>query len=289
VSPSTTDLTQLLLMEFGLVYANDWFLLPFTIPTGTLARIEGMAVTNNFGERFWIIGAGTGAQDNWHRWSMFQLTTQPPPDGPADTSVLIPPATADTLDGDALEEVELARDEVSDMAWAIERTVPPVAGFGRSGKDEARETLQYHQQLVAAGTPTPAAYQASIAYLAMTSVPENWIPFVPVHVPGSVREIQLQRGRMLRIIQSDPLPPEKVPPRTTLMRQGLDDTPKQPYVIHQEQVPRAGAIVTESFRRTRWTKGEAFVWLGVQKQVGRGEQLSGLRFDSIVDTAANKG
>jgi len=116
----------------------------------------------------------------------------------------------------------------------------------------------------------------------MTSVPEHFIPFVPVHVPNSVREIQLQRSRMLRIIEGDTLPPEKIPPRTTLIRQGLDETVKQPYYLHEEEVPRAGMIVDQSFRRTRWTKGEAYVWLGVQKQTGRGERSSGLAFDKIV-------
>jgi hypothetical protein len=288
VKPSTTDLAQLLLMEFGLVYANDWFLVPFRIPAATLARVEGMAVTNNFGERFWIVAAGAGAQDNWHRWAMFQLAASPPGDGTADTSLFVPPATAHTFDGDALEEIELARDEVANMAWAIERTIPSLAGSGRSGRDEARETLQYHQQLVAAAAPPPPAYQAAITYRAMSSVPEHWIPFVPVHVPGSVRQIQLQRSRLLRIIEADPSPPAKVPPRTTLMRQGLEETPKQAYFIHEEEVPRAGVVVTESFRRTRWTSGEAYVWLGVQKQVGRGERLSGLAFDAIVDSAAKK-
>jgi hypothetical protein len=289
VTPSTTDLATLLLIEFGLIYANDWFLLPFSIPASTLARIEGMAVTNTFGERFWITAAGTGVEDNWHRWAVFQLSAATTDGGLADTSLFIPPVTARTLDGDALEEVELARDEVANMGWAIERTIPSVAGGGRSGKDEARETLEYHERLVAAGAPPPAAYQAPIAYRAMTRVPENWIPFVPVHVPGSLREVQLQRSRMLRIIEGDPLPPDKVPPRTTLMRQGLDDPNKQPYFLHEEEVPRAGIRVTQSFRRTRWTRGEAYVWLGVRKQAGRGERASGLAFDTIVDTNAEAG
>ena len=38
-------------------------------------------------------------------------------------------------------------------------------------------------------------------------------------------------------------------------------------------MPRAGIVVSESFRRTRRTKGEAYVWLGVQKQTGRGERV----------------
>jgi hypothetical protein len=149
VKPSTTDVAQLLLMEFALVYANDWFLLPFRFPAGTLARIDGMAVTNNFGERFWIVAAGKGNEDNWHRWAMFDLTAKPATEGAADTSLFIPPTVAQSLDGDPLEEIELARDEVANMVWAIERTVPSVTGLGRAGKDEARETLQYHQALVA--------------------------------------------------------------------------------------------------------------------------------------------
>ena len=32
IKPGTTDLAKLLLIEFGLVYANDWFLLPHTVP-----------------------------------------------------------------------------------------------------------------------------------------------------------------------------------------------------------------------------------------------------------------
>lgn len=280
VTPATTDLAQLLLMEFGLVYANDWFLVPFRIPVGALALVEGLAVTNNFGERFWVIAAGTGAEDDWHRWAMFEISAETA-GAKADTSLLIPPSASNIVDGDALEEIELARDEVANMAWGIERTIPSVAGPGRSGKDEGRETLQYQQQLIGLGT-APPPYFANIAYLAMTSVPEHWIPFMPVHVPGSVREIQLQRSRMLRIIQGDPNA-VKVPPRTTLLRQGLDVTPPQSYFLHEEEVPRAGATVTESFRRTRWTKGEAYVWLGVRKQTGRGERSSGLAFDTIVN------
>ena len=284
VKPSTTDLAQLLLMEFGLLYANDWFLVPFRIPAGTLARVEGMAVTNNFGERFWVVSAGTGTLDNWHRWAMFQLAQENAGRAGADTSLLVPPATFNTLDGEPLEDVEFGRDEVANMVWAVERSVPSVSGPGRSAKDEARETRQYQEQLVAASpVADPVPYAAPISYLAMTRVPEHWIPFVPVHVPGSVREIQLQRSRMLRIIEGDPNPPVKVPPRTTLVRQGLDEGSAQSYFIHEEEVPREGTSVSMGFRRTRWTKGEAYVWLGVQKQTGRGERRSGLAFDAIVD------
>lgn len=275
VKPSTTDLAQLLLMEFALVYADDWFLIPCRLPAGTLAHVDGLAVTNTFGERQWIRAAGTGSEQDWHRWAMFQLSGDD-----ADTGVFLPPVVAGTLDGAPLEEAELARDEVANMVWAVETTVPSVTGAGSSGKDEARETRAYHEQLVAEDPADPLDYAAAVAYLAMTDVPEHFIPFIPTHVPGSQREIQLQRARMLRIIDRDKFPPAKIPPRTELIRQGLDDG--DPYYIHEEEVPRAGVRVRQAFRRARWTGGQAYVWLGEQKRVGRGERSSGLAFDSLV-------
>jgi hypothetical protein len=64
---------------------------------------------------------------------------------------------------------------------------------------------------------------------------------------------------------------KKVRPRTVLLREGLDRTPQRAYFIHEEEVPRAGARVTQSFQRTRWRDGSVWVWLGVRKLTGRGE------------------
>jgi hypothetical protein len=116
----------------------------------------------------------------------------------------------------------------------------------------------------------------------MTSVPENWIPMIPVHVGGDNRETQLQRAAMLRIIEGDPTP-VPVEPRTSLLRVGLDEVPQVGYLLHEEEVPRAGALVTQGFQRTRWRDGRAWLWLGVRKQTGRGEGSSGLAFDQIID------
>jgi len=99
-----------------------------------------------------------------------------------------------------------------------------------------------------------------------------------VHRDGDTREIQLQRAAM-----HDPDRPRKVRPRTALLRQGLDEVEAKAYFVHEEEVPRAGALVTQSFQRTRWRDGRAWVWLGVRKQTGRGEGSSGLAFDRIVD------
>jgi hypothetical protein len=124
---------------------------------------------------------------------------------------------------------------------------------------------------------------AAVRYEAMSSVPENWIPLIPVHLPDNNRQIQLQRAAMPRVLQGDTNPPQKVQPLTSLLRQGLDASPPQPYFLHEEEVPRAGARLTQYFERTRWTQGQVFTWLRVQKQTGRGEAGSGLGFDRLVD------
>ena len=116
----------------------------------------------------------------------------------------------------------------------------------------------------------------------MTSVPENWIPFIPVHIENDLREIQLRRAGMLRIITGDTNPPVKVEPRSNLLRHGLDQPLPEGYDLFEEEVPRAGVRVTQSFQRTRWYNGQVFVWLGARKETGRGERSSGLAFDQIV-------
>jgi hypothetical protein len=129
--------------------------------------------------------------------------------------------------------------------------------------------------------PPPAA--APIRYQVMNTVPENWIPFIPVHVPGDSRTIQLQRAALPRILDGDPDPPSKVQPRTVLLRERLDRSPAQTFFLFEEEVPRAGARLMQCFERTRWRDGRVYTWLRVRRQVGRGEGTSGLGFDKLAD------
>jgi hypothetical protein len=103
-----------------------------------------------------------------------------------------------------------------------------------------------------------------------------------VHVDGSVREIQLQRAALPRILEGDPGTPAKVRPRTTLLRQNLPAA----FYLYEEEVPRAGAVATQSYQRARWTRGEVFTWLGARKQTGRGEGSSGLCYDQVIPVQA---
>jgi len=282
IDAATTDLAKLLFMEFALVYSNDWFVIPFTLPNGAIATIRGCVVTNVFGERFWIDAADRGPDAAWQRWSLFTVNVEGgEPDASADTSLLLLPTLPKIQESALTEEILLVRDEAANMVWGIESVVPLLTGDTKPGLESARETRAFYEGLLAAAPPPPPA-AATIRYRVMTTVPENWIPFIPVHVPGSNRRIQLQRAALPRIIAGDPDPPIKVQPKTVLLREGLDQDPAQPYFLYEEEVPRAGTRATQSFQRARWTGGAVYTWLRVRKQTGRGEGQSGLAFDRIV-------
>jgi len=281
VSASTTDLATLLLCEFALVYGNDWFLLPCDLPVGSLAHVTGLSVTTVFGEQFWIEPAGTGAEDDWQRFAVFTLD-RADGSGAVDPGLPLLPTAPVTQEGDPLEEVALIRDEIANMVWGVERVVSLPHGAGARGAEAAVETRAYFERHLSPVTPPPPA--APIRYEAMTRVPENWIPFVPVHVEGDSREIQLQRGAMPRLLEGDPNPPVPVRPLTGLLREGLDRAPPEPYFVHEEEVPRAGARVSQGFRRTRWRGGRVVVWYAAHRGVGRGEGSSGLAFDRLADS-----
>jgi len=99
-------------------------------------------------------------------------------------------------------------------------------------------------------------------------VPENWIPFIPVHKNGSTNEIQLQRAA---------LPDAKGALGVVLTEKSA------PYYINEEIIERSGVIVKRGFQRTRWVNGETYLWIGRRKGPGRGEGWSNLRFDQIKD------
>jgi hypothetical protein len=275
VRPDTTDVAKLLFLEFGLVYANDWFVLPCEIPVGSLARVRGLSVTNVFGERFWIGRAGSREDESWQRFGLYTLE---------EAGLAVLPTVPKVQEGDPVEQVALVRDEMANMVWGIETVVALASGHGSRGAEAAYQTLAHYIRLLGEPATTPVPPAAPVRYQVMNTMPEHWIPFVPVHIEGQSREIQLQRAAMPRILEGDPNPPERVRPRTSLLRVGLDLTPPEPLYVFEEEVPRAGVRVGQAFQRTRWLDGRVIVWLAAHKSTGRGEGSSGLAFDRLVES-----
>ena len=118
--------------------------------------------------------------------------------------------------------------------------------------------------------------RAPVAYRLMSSVPENWIPFIPIHVPDDNRSVQLQRATMPSEVDASPVP--------ALLREGFDAG--HGYFINEEEVPATGTRLTAAYNRTRTRTGQMIVWLTVRRDTGRGGRSSGLSFDLLTDTPA---
>ena len=286
IKPGPQELSKLIFLEFGLVYANDWYVLPFDLPVGTLAKVRGMSVSNVFGENFWIEASGRGSDEDWDRWNMFSINIEGHNEVASDTSLLLLPGVPKIQEGKPVEKVVFIRDEMANMVWGIETIIPLAHGESVSGNGAAAQYRGYLQRLIdganlPATTETDEVPSAKIRYEIMNEVPENWIPFIPVHLEGSTRDVQLQRAAMPRFLKNESAPfPEKVRPRTSLLMEGLVE--KLPFYIYEEEVPRDGVVVYQSYQRTRWKNGKVFVWFGSHKTTGRGEGSSGLAFDRIL-------
>ena len=274
---STTELATLMLAEFGLIYGNDWSLVPYDLPAGSLCQVMGVVVTDVFGVRTLIRPTVSTTDGACQRWDLYHLSTT---DGGSDPRLFLPPATPHLLESPPLERVVLARDELANMVWGIEDIIPGMDGGGVAGFEAAADLERYLSSQTDA-PPSEALLDtgAQIRYRLGTRVPENWIPFLAVHAPGSNREIRLQRAALPRSIPGSA--PASVEPRSAILRFGLDEKPHQPYFINEEEVPRAGVVVTRTYQRSRWWDGRTHTWLGRRKRTGRGQGSSGLAFDQI--------
>jgi hypothetical protein len=260
IDANTTDVAKLLMVEFALIYSNDWCVIPYVVDVGSLNSLPGLLVTDDFGETTLVRAAGRGRDDSWQRWSMFTLGNKIR-GGPADFRLFVPPTLPKSMEGEAIEQVVFLRDEMANMVWAVEKIVPSATGNGADGYVVGR----------AAATPTPSLplhpTAAQARYILGTDVPPNWHPFIPVHVPGSNRKVQLQRARM----------PEQRDIFGRVLRV------PSPYYVNEEEAPRAGKTVSRSYQRARWVDGRTLVWIGRRVTTGRGEGNSGLAFDQVED------
>ena len=277
VSAGPTDLSRLLLVEFALIYGNDWFIVPVRLPVGSLVRLTSFAVRDTFG----VVTPITRSRNvDGTPWSLFEIggSGNPAQQVSARDFLFLPPTLAQTLVGDPVEEVALFRDEMANMAWGVERRVQGVSG---EAYDRYAEATRRAAQQQLSGPPV----EAQLIYRLATAVPEHWIPLVPVPAegsnPGTNPVIQLQRRALLRTETDGSR--RAIQPKGVLLRTDPRQAPNaEPALrIEEEEVPREGAVVTRAFQFARWLDGRSLLWLGRRKRAGRGEGASGLRFDVI--------
>jgi hypothetical protein len=277
----TTDIANMVFSEYAFMYSNDWHIIPIPMEVGTLAEIKGIVVKDVFGEREYINSASQGSTDNWTSWGMYNLSTRLDVldnSQAVDTRLFMPPSTMKTHESKPIEHVHFLRDEMANMVWGIETRFDNGLGKGADGHILSNELKALLEKL-SPPVESILAEGAVFEYILGNSVPENWIPFIPVHLgDGLNRAIQFQRAAMPRTFKNNNKP---IRPTTTLLRIGVGTDKAKPYFINEEEIPKAGTKVMSTYQRTRWYNGKVVSWYGNRKTLGRGEGSSGLQFDQL--------
>lgn len=282
IHASRTDVPLIVVAEFAQLFGNDWLVVPFRQEVGTLTEIEGIVVTDVFGWKTLVSAPPPASAGRWTAWDLFSLS----PRGPAEQAaalphhLFLPPTLGTVLDAQPREAVALVRDESANLAWGIETRVPDGLGGGRDGAEAAQRFRQALDAIVP--VPPPPADGPALRYRLGAPMAEHWIPFVPVHLPGSTRATRLQVASMPRVVGGSATE-DKVRPRTSILRHGLqdDDARTEASFLDEEEIPRAGVVVRGGLRRARWLGGATLVWHARTVSSGRGEVDGGLRFDVV--------
>jgi hypothetical protein len=176
----------------------------------------------------------------------------------------LPPAVVQAVEGPAVEEVWFMRDEMANLAWAIEARTENAIEQPRPRNDE---TIRPANPVPDAAAETPLRYQLS------STVPESWIPLLPIQLPvGPGRiDLRLRRGAVLQPDGSQRIHEA----RGDVLNAAAD------LDLYDEEVPREGVRVERRRQLARWIDGSTSLWTAYRKQVGRAEGSSGLRFDRL--------
>ena len=269
-----TDLAQLLMIEYASSYGNDWFVVPLSLAVGSLTSVLSLVVTDSFGVRSLVKPIGDRSLPAPH-WSMFQLAHlrrpgKEPLATPASNLFFLPPSLARSLQSPAVEDVLFMRDEMANVAWAIERSIEsPV----EQAVPRTDVTSPPHDSASDTGAPPPSP-DALPRYLLSSTVPDHWIPLLPVQLRERPDRIvqRLRRGALLQPDGSQQVHPAR----------GEILNKDERLLMFDEEVPREGIHVARHYQLARWIDGSTWLWMGLRKAIGRGEGSSALRFDSVV-------
>ena len=256
---AANDIGRLLLVEFATVYGNDWYVLPLKLPVGSLTLLDAVVVTDVFGRNFLLERAGEGEP----QWNLFSLATKGGMTHPAEKALFLPPTAGYLAESKPVETVLFLRDEMADLAWAVEACVED-----NLGRTVDRRAAWVGHRTLPPGDPAQPGYRVE------TVVPDYWIPLAPEQLADQ----QSVRLRLVPMEADDGGAPRIIEPRGRLLT--ANDSDGRLWVF-EEELTREGMQVDRVHRYARWQGGRTASWTARRRSAGRGEGSSGLRFDVL--------
>jgi len=271
-----TDLAHLMMIEYASAYGNDWFVVPLTLPVGSVTRVDSLVVTDTFGVRSLVRPIGDPALPPAY-FSLWQSAYRNLPSSAAakiaTNRFFLPPTLSRTIDSAPLEDVLFMRDETANLAWAIERTVEsPIEQPAQ--RCEAPDSAPLQPSPDSMGTELPR-------YRLSSQVPPNWIPLLPVQLPNPSQPLNTAGQILSRLKRGAVLQPDGTKQVHAAVG-GILNAGAQ-LLLYDEEVPREGVHITRQRRLARWTDGSTWLWTSFRNQAGTGEGSSGLKFDQVLE------
>jgi hypothetical protein len=273
------NVLNVLLMEFTLLFGNDWHLVPLVQPAGQLRRLERLTVIDSFGfatEAKPAIDPSTDARG-------FEVFTLDRTESRArDGRLFYLPNTRHLgLEAEAIERVQAFRDEGANLVWAVEARYETASGEIVQRDEEPHVTRpdvplywdRQEQRLVdragvsGEGEPGGRFLGPVEAFEPQRFVPLHWIPFQALEGDG-VLDAAWRRSRTQLDTSTGPQ-----------YKSRLIAESKR---LHDAAVSRLGTRVDRAWQLVRTTDGRRHAWLGRKRRTEGPREPSGLRFDALL-------
>ena len=246
VTAGPGEVARTLLAEIAVCYGGDWLVVPCRLPTAAVCHVDALEVRDVFGVRSTIPAATSVRPDS--RWNLWAVSTSAP-------DLRFIADRCETLDGEALEEVTLVRDELANVVWAHERIVPSPLGVG--------------EEPALPGTPPAApSSPADLIYVPLPALPAGRIPLARTDDPAVLQ---------VATTISATTPP---PIRGTIL--------SARFQIRDGELGDDGIVISRRFRAQRRRDGSLITWIARARRAGAAQPATPIDFDAVRISAADE-
>jgi hypothetical protein len=275
------DFLTPLLMEFALLYGNNWLAFPVRHDVGHLRRLDRLAVFDSFG----VVTEATPVVDGTPEkrgWEVFTLASK---SGANDGRLFfLPNNLYDALESEPVEDVSAVRDESANLYWLIENRYESSAGVSVNRRDEeaarrpdpavpSRYWDVDTQQLVSAaeivGDGEPG--RRFVGPVALYE-PRSFIP--PYRIPYRTLHRNLRGEHVLRRSRT-------IADASTPQYRGRFAAESK--FVYEEEIPRIGIRLTRSYQLARDAAERFYIWRSRRREADLEQPSSGLVFDRLIE------
>jgi hypothetical protein len=325
ISRTQLNYLTMLLIEFSLLYSNDWFIIPIDYDVGNIRKITNFAVIDSFG----VVTNPSPVTDisaEKKGWEVFTCTPENEAEK-ADGRIFYSPNNlfSGGLESEPLEEVSFMRDELANLVWGIEHKYQEWVNEIEEGKkiggvinrhDEVDKdeylfektpvlywdkTKVLPDEMLIRRDEISAEDEDQIGerfigpldkYEMMSYVPQYWIPYV-------TRKITSLNDQIDQIAQIGQIVLRRARTRNLEeIEQDNGDLVKieqykgiildESKYIFEEEIPKTGISVKRLWQLARDNLGTRYLWRNRKKQVDFRRKSSSLMFD-FLENISKKG